>query len=230
MDLVFDIGFNLGDFTKEVYKKFPNCKVIGVDANPEFNNVQLEGDFVFINRLVSNKDDDFVPFYIDPTQSGVSTASEDFMSNSRFAKGSKNLSPGSVGWTKKLEIPSITLDKLTNTFGTPDFVKVDVEGYEYEVLSGLTKKVGTICFEWHEEMIEVLYKCMDHLETIGYTEAGIIGYFDNKEDLKNMTYNATGDPYLVEPEKYISFSELKEELEEVCNPDRRVNYGMIFVK
>ena len=71
---------------------------------------------------------------------------------------------------------------------------------------------------------------MDHLETIGYTEAGIIGYFDNKEDLKNMTYNATGDPYLVEPEKYISFSELKEELEEVCNPDRRVNYGMIFVK
>ena len=89
MDLVFDIGFNLGDFTKEVYKKFPNCKVIGVDANPEFNNVQLEGDFVFINRLVSNKDDDFVPFYIDPTQSGVSTASEDFMSNSRFAKVAK---------------------------------------------------------------------------------------------------------------------------------------------
>ena len=44
-------------------------------------------------------------------------------------------------WDKSYEVPVDTLDNMIEKYGTPKFIKIDVEGYEYEVLQGLTKKV-----------------------------------------------------------------------------------------
>jgi len=44
-------------------------------------------------------------------------------------------------------VPVTTLDALIAKHGTPVFVKIDVEGYEAEVLAGLTRPVRMICFE-----------------------------------------------------------------------------------
>jgi len=44
-------------------------------------------------------------------------------------------------------VKMITLDELIETCGMPSYIKIDVEGYEAEVIKGLNKKVPILLFE-----------------------------------------------------------------------------------
>ena len=158
MNLFFDIGCNVGDFTRACYRKYPECKVIAVDANLEvLKRLPKEESLVKLNKLVGDGAED-VKFNIDPYQTGASTASKKWMSDSRFQKGSKYLHPENVHWKESITLNSITLDSLVGIYGKPDYIKIDVEGYEYEVISGLTEKQKGLCFEWVEEDLGSLDK------------------------------------------------------------------------
>jgi hypothetical protein len=117
---------------------------------------------------------------------------------------------------------------MIERYGMPDLIKIDVEGYEYNVLSGLTQKANDICFEWHEEERNSLYKILEHLQSIGYTQFGVIGYFEEGDIFSKATFSDKGDPYLEYPKNFYSLDEL--ELDKLINPSRRVNYGMFFAK
>ena len=227
MKLIFDIGFNHGEFTNACFSKFPNTQLVAVEANPHLCNKDNNDNFVLVNRLVSDKDDSDIDFFIEHNADGISTASPEFMNNSRFTKGSKYITTtNNHNWSDAVKIPSITLDKLIENYGTPDLIKVDVEGYEYNVLKGLTKQAKDICFEYHEEMDEEVFKIVEHLESIGYNNFGMIGYFDEGDIFEEVTHSDKGDPYLEYPKSFHTFKELK--VDRFLNRDRRVNYGMMF--
>lgn len=231
MNLIFDIGFNRGDFTEVAFDKYPNARVIGVEANSNLANYgrqRFQGKNIeVLNNLVSDSEEDKVDFYISGSD-GISTASKDFIENSRFTKGSKNLKPNSGRWNSPIKIDTISIDEMIERYGEPDFIKVDVEGYEYNVLHSLSKKVGVISFEWHEEDIYTLNQTINHLIELGYFEFGIVGYFDEGDIFPKVTYSDKGDPYLTYPENFYSLDEL--DLHLLINPERRVNYGMFFAK
>ena len=229
--LIFDIGCNLGEFFEACVRKFGrDNRFVVVDANKQILDYwSAPGiDVVKVNAVVANESERSVPFFIS-MEDGISTASEDFMRNSRFAKGSKNL-PFVSRWRDPVYMPTITIDKLIELHGTPDIIKLDIEGYELQALLGLTKKVNMICFEWSEEFLPDLKKCIKHLSSLGYEKFGTIGYFDELPNDLPLTHHDAGDPYLVEPDNYVSAATLVESLESVCNIDRRVNYGMCFCK
>lgn len=232
MKLVFDIGCNKGEFTEKCLEKYENVEVVAVDANPNFISLYENKERVtFLNRLVAEEDEEYMDFYIEPRQDGVSTASKKFMQTSRFVHGSKNLPPNSAAWTAPIKVETISLDTLIKQHGNPDFIKIDVEGYEYEVLSSLQTKQQAICFEWHEESAEEMIRCAEHLHSLGYEEFGVIGYFDEGDIFEKVTYDDRADPYMTFPENYYPWEELATELlENVCQPKRRVNYGMFFVR
>jgi FkbM family methyltransferase len=233
MNLIFDIGYNEGEFTEVCFGKYPNASVIAVEANPNLcvnpkRNFSLNYNFLLLNNLVSNVVGDAIDFYISPYASGVSTASTEFMKNSRFTKGSKNVKANSIQWNEPIKVESVTIDSMIERYGIPDLIKIDVEGYEYTVLSGLTQKANDICFEWHEEEKDSLYKILDHLQSIGYTQFGVIGWFDEGDVFPKATFSEKGDPYLEYPNKFYTLDEL--ELDKLIQPERRVNYGMFFAR
>lgn len=79
-------------------------------------------------------------------------------------------------WNNKTAVKMTTLDALIDEFGMPDFIKIDVEGYEYEVLRGLTKPVKALCYEFTIEFIDDAEKCAGALLQLGdYDFAAAIG-------------------------------------------------------
>jgi FkbM family methyltransferase len=70
-------------------------------------------------------------------------------------------------WDHTVDIATTTLDKLIGEFGRPVFCKIDVEGFESNVLKGLTQPIRYISFEFVPEYLESTRECIEHLDKIG---------------------------------------------------------------
>ncbi len=70
-------------------------------------------------------------------------------------------------WGRSVTIDVTTLDDLIAAHGRPAFIKLDVEGYEYEALKGLSQAVPCVCFEFTPEFVESARNCVRHLATLG---------------------------------------------------------------
>jgi len=163
--LIFDIGSNLGSYSIEWSKK---GKVISVEASP-FIFKQLKRktktykNIIPLNYAVCETNDELIKlFYCDVHT--LSTIDERWLKNakSRF-----------FDWPKRIveiDVPTITLDILIETYGIPDLIKIDVEGSEYRVLQSLTKKVPMMCLEWVAEWRPENELCIDYASNLGFTK------------------------------------------------------------
>lgn len=70
---------------------------------------------------------------------------------------------------KSYEVEINTLDCLIDEIGIPDYVKIDVEGYDFEVLSGLSRPIPLLSFEFNTNpgLIEIAEKCTSYIGKLG---------------------------------------------------------------
>jgi FkbM family methyltransferase len=73
-------------------------------------------------------------------------------------------------WERKEAVRVTTLDALVSRYGTPAFIKIDVEGYEHQVLLGLSRAVRQLSFEFTPEYLTSTFACIDHLMSLGAVE------------------------------------------------------------
>ena len=109
---------------------------------------------------------------------------------------------------------TITLNTLILKYGVPDLIKVDVEGFEYEVFRNLTYKINDVCWEWVEEEFDKVLQICHHLCDIGYEKFGYV----------------FGDEYLKRPLKYENFIDFENELIDLVVPERKEKWGMIWAR
>lgn len=75
-----------------------------------------------------------------------------------------------VAWDKTVTVPVITLDELIARYGVPAFCKIDVEGFELDVLRGLSQPLPALSFEYIPAAITMATGCIERLEQLGRYE------------------------------------------------------------
>lgn len=70
-------------------------------------------------------------------------------------------------WNQKERVKVVTLNSQIEVYGIPEFCKIDVEGYEYEVLKNLSYKIPVIEFEFTGGFIEETIECILKLDALG---------------------------------------------------------------
>ncbi|MFO7634566.1 MAG: FkbM family methyltransferase [Caldilinea sp.] len=72
-----------------------------------------------------------------------------------------------VRWEGAATVRVTTLDDLIARFGEPVFCKIDVEGYEWEVLNGLSRPLRAISFEYIGAARTMAIACVERLSALG---------------------------------------------------------------
>ena len=81
---------------------------------------------------------------------------------------------GAARWDDNVQVTVITLDELIAKYGVPAFVKIDVEGYEAEVLRGLSQPVPAIALEFTPEHLDAARAAIAHAATLGTYAANLV--------------------------------------------------------
>lgn len=158
--LVFDIGANVGNRI-DIFLEL-GANVVAVEPQQECIQTLREkfGTTIQIENIgLSNKEGE-LDFHI-ANESTISSFSEEFISKTGADRFKRNK------WERTIKVHVSTFDKLIEKYGVPDFSKIDVEGFELEVLQGLNQKVSALSFEYCvPEMSGKLYGCLERINAL----------------------------------------------------------------
>uniref|UniRef100_A0A6M3M8X5 Putative methyltransferase n=1 Tax=viral metagenome TaxID=1070528 RepID=A0A6M3M8X5_9ZZZZ len=71
----------------------------------------------------------------------------------------------------QIEVKQIALDSLIVRHGVPNFIKIDAEGYEREIIKTLTRRVSSLCFGAPIPHLDLALECLSDLAgRLGFTK------------------------------------------------------------
>ena len=174
--VIFDVGAHHGETIKKFNKKLSIKKIYSFEASPLSYNIlrntlpniisNQKGTDICIENLAIGSE--IKKIQMKHLKESSSSTIKDINSNSKYFKKKKFL----FGFNAKNFYQNITVDQTTidkyvksRKIEQIDFLKIDTEGYEYEILKGASenlKNIKIILFEHHyDDMIEKGYKFSD---------------------------------------------------------------------
>ncbi|MDZ4791574.1 MAG: FkbM family methyltransferase [Hyphomicrobiales bacterium] len=163
-DLAFDIGAHVGNRVAAFLAL--GARVVAVEPQPAAFRVlrRLYGQNPYVTLVHAAVSDapGALTMRLNTANPTVSTASLEFIASADGA-------PGWEGqrWDAEITVEALTLDQLIRRHGRPSFVKVDVEGLEDKVLSGLSRPLPALSFEFTTIQRDVARACLAELARLG---------------------------------------------------------------
>jgi FkbM family methyltransferase len=166
-DLVFDIGAHVGDRIASFRRL--GTVIVAVEPQPALaKTLRLlygRDPKVTIEETAVGRQSGGIELNLNLDNPTVSTASADFMEAAAHAPGWRD-----QAWTKRVRVPLTTVDALIARYGIPAFIKIDVEGFEAEVLAGLEQPVRAISFEFTTIQLDIARACVERCSALGYAK------------------------------------------------------------
>jgi FkbM family methyltransferase len=187
--LVFDVGANQGKYTEHF--TLLGAKVVAIEPNSA------------LIQLIKERAPSAI---VVQTAVGANTGSASLL----IGGGDENstLSDRYADELRKrfdlrpITVPVTTLTRLANEYGIPDFVKIDVEGFEPAVLTGMDFQPRALSFEFHGSLLDELQACLTLLPdyefriSVGNSYLWSSAWADEYETMARAEMLASTDPLL----------------------------------
>ncbi len=162
--LVFDVGANEGNRTA-IFLEL-NAKVIAIEPQADCVAIlkkKFGSKITIVEKGLDEKKGEKLLYKSDTSL--ISSFNKDYIDavkDDRF-KGAH--------WEASSTMQMTTLDQLIKEYGIPDFCKIDVEGYEQQVLKGLSTPLKSLSFEFVvPENLNNALLCIELLIKLGEIE------------------------------------------------------------
>lgn len=157
-DLCFDVGANMGNRT-ETFSKL-QAEVVAIEPTEKCFQVLTSkfarnSNITLLNLALGAQKGSGIMHLANYHE--VSTLSPLFIE--QYSQQDKY----SINWNKTQKVPLSTLDQLIKDYGLPKFCKIDVEGYETEVLKGLSQPIPYLSFEYNNKLRNKALECLQIL-------------------------------------------------------------------
>lgn len=168
--LAFDIGAHAGNRTLALAKA--GARVVAVEPQPAFRRV--------LDKIARGRPIDVRSEAVGRTAGSATlkiSRRHPTLSTTRSGWPDRiGATPGfeSVTWDTEIDVPMVTLDALILRYGRPDFVKIDVEGSEAEILEGLSVALPLVAFEYLPAAMDIAELCLDRLAHLGSYECNLV--------------------------------------------------------
>jgi FkbM family methyltransferase len=164
-DLVFDIGAHVGDRVG-AFRRL-GARVVAVEPQPRLaTTLRLlygrDANVVVEEAAVGSRSGS-VELFLNIDNPTISTASMEFIGAASHAPGWQ-----SQAWPKRKRVALTTVSELMARHGMPSFIKIDVEGFEAEVLAGLSSPVPGLSFEFTLIQRDIALTCVKRCTMLGY--------------------------------------------------------------
>jgi FkbM family methyltransferase len=161
--LIFDVGANIGTRTKVFLRM--GATVVAVEPQPAcatmLKYLARDSARLFVEQTALGESESRAEMQISYA-STISSLSPDWI---RSVKRSGRFA--GYTWNKSIVVAVTTLDRLIARYGTPAFVKIDVEGFEDSVIKGLSQPIEQLSLEFTPEFNQSTINCIQHLQSLG---------------------------------------------------------------
>ena len=154
-DLCFDVGANIGHKTEALLSL--GAHVIAFEPHPDCaDELRYRHPRAVVVQSAVGAAPGFATLHLDEHQTGSSLLAD---------------------WhgveVRTQSVLVTTLDDAIVEFGSPVFCKIDVEGFELEVLRGLSQRIPALSFEFHHHRVQEALACLESLTRFGPYEVNL---------------------------------------------------------
>lgn len=163
-DLCFDVGAHVGSRVR-AWRRL-GARVVAIEPQPHLIallRLLYGGDrAVTLVHAAVGRTCGEIELHLNLPNPTIASASQAFMAAAADA-------PSFVGqaWTKTVSVPMTTLDALISRHGLPRFIKIDVEGFEAEVMAGLSRPIDALSLEFVPMAAGIALQALERLRHLG---------------------------------------------------------------
>jgi len=170
-DLYFDVGANMGNRIEPLIDM--GLKIVAVEPQKncfEYLQKKYESRIIVVPKGLGEKEE-VLDMFIADTITISSFSREWIESTKQSGRFSRH------NWNETVQIEITTLDNVIAEHGLPKFIKIDVEGFELQVLKGLSSPVPFISFEYTvPERSQAVVQCIDRIVEIADGKKVLFNY------------------------------------------------------